>query len=354
MQPSQFRLLLERRFGPFFVAQALAAFNDNLFKNVLVILATYQTAAYTEIPPELLTNIAAGLFILPYVLFSGIAGQLSDRYDQTRVLKVVKATEIGIMGIAAVGFVIHDIRILLAALFLMGVHSTFFAPAKYGYLPHVLRNTELVGGNALVEMGTFLAILLGTLAAGLLGAHGDLTFIVVATMLVAVVGFVASLGIPARAATDPSLKIDWNLWTSSWSNIKVARESRVVFLSILGISWFWFYGAVVLAQLPVYCKTVLGGGEEVVTLMLVLFSAGVGIGSLLCERLSGHKVEIGLVPFGSIGLTVFAVDLFFATPASPAAIALTAREFLQQPYAYRLLADLGLIGVFGGFYIVPL
>jgi len=353
-QSSQFRLLFERRFGPFFAAQALAAFNDNLFKNVLIILATYQTAAYSSMPPELLTNIAAGLFILPYVLFSGIAGQLSDRFDQTRVMKVVKAIEIVIMAIAALGFAIHDIRILLGALFLMGVHSTFFSPAKYGYLPHVLRNTELVGGNALVEMGTFLAILLGTLAAGVLGAHGDLEVIVGATLLVAILGFIASLGIPSHAATDPNLRIDWNLCTSTWTNIKVARESRVVFLSILGISWFWFYGAVVLAQLPVYCKEVLGGGEDVVTMMLVLFSAGVGLGSLLCERFSGHKVEIGLVPFGSIGLTVFAVDMFFMTPALPAALPLTAAEFLQTPNAIRLLVDLGLIGIFGGFYIVPL
>jgi len=353
-QSSQFRLLFERRFGPFFTAQALAAFNDNLFKNVLIILATYQTAAYTSMRPELLTNVAAGLFILPYVLFSGIAGQLSDRFDQARVMKVVKAIEIGIMAMAGVGFAAHNIGILLGALFLMGVHSTFFSPAKYGYLPQVLRNTELVGGNALVEMGTFLAILLGTLVAGLLAAHGDLTFIVAATVLVAILGFVASLGIPSHVATEPNLRIDWNLWTSTWANIKVARESRVVFLSILGISWFWFYGAVVLAQLPIYCKEALGGGEEVVTLMLVLFSAGVGIGSLLCERLSGHKVEIGLVPFGSIGLTVFAVDLFMMTPTVPVATALTAGEFLQTPNAIRLSVDLGLIGVFGGFYIVPL
>jgi len=353
-QSSQFRLLFQRRFGPFFVAQALAAFNDNLFKNVLVILATYQTAQYTSIAPQLLTNIAAGLFILPYVLFSGIAGQLSDRYDQVHVLKIVKAAEIVIMCLAAFGFMQQDIRILLAALFMMGVHSTFFAPAKYGYLPQVLRNTELVGGNALVEMGTFLAILLGTLAAGVLGAHGHLGTIMMATLGVAVFGFAASLAIPDQGATASTLRIDWNLWTSTWTNIKVARGSRVVFLSILGISWFWFYGAIVLAQLPTYTKTVINGSEEVVTLMLVLFSTGVGIGSLLCERMSGHKVEIGLVPFGSIGLTVFAVDLFLMTPRVPAIHALTALEFFAQPRGIRMAADLTLIGVAGGLYIVPL
>jgi 1-acyl-sn-glycerol-3-phosphate acyltransferase len=353
-QSSQFRLLGERRFAPFFVAQALAAFNDNLFKNVLVLLATYQTVSYTTIAPEFLANIAAGLFVLPYVLFSGIAGQLSDRYDQTRVLKVVKASEIVIMCIAALGFLQHNIYILLGALFLMGVHSTFFAPAKYGYLPQILHNREIVGGNGLVEMGTFLAILLGTLAAGLLGERGHLGIIIGATLAIAVIGFLASLAIPKLAPTDTTMKVDWNLWTSSWSNIKVARESRVVFLAILGISWFWFYGALVLAQLPNYCKLILNGQEEVVTLMLVLFSAGVGLGSVLCERLSGHKVEIGLVPFGSIGLTVFAADLFFMTPSTPAIHALSAADFLASPHGIRMAADLALIGLFGGFYTVPL
>jgi 1-acyl-sn-glycerol-3-phosphate acyltransferase len=353
-QSSQFRLLRERRFAPFFIAQALAAFNDNLFKNVLIILATYQTAEYTAIAPELLANIAAGLFILPYVLFSGIAGQLSDRYDQAHVLKVVKGTEIAIMCVAAFGFMQHNIVVLLGALFLMGVHSTFFAPAKYGYLPQVLRSEEIVGGNGLVEMGTFLSILLGTLAAGVIGGHGHLGIIIGITIGIAVIGFVASLFIPNLAPTDTTVKVDWNLWTSSWSNIKVARQSRVVFLSILGISWFWFYGAIVLAQLPTYTKTVINGNEDVVTLMLVLFSMGVGIGSLLCERMSGHKVEIGLVPFGSIGLTVFAVDLFFISPSHPATHALTAMEFLSQLHGYRIAADMALIGLFGGFYIVPL
>lgn len=352
--PSQFRLLTERRFGPFFIAQALAAFNDNLFKNVLIILATFQAAQYSTMPPEMLANVAAGLFILPYVLFSGVAGQLADRYDQAQVIKVVKAAEIVIMGIGAYGFIQHDISILLGTLFLMGVHSTFFAPAKYGYLPNVLHSHEIVGGNGLVEMGTFLSILLGTLAAGLLGQSGHLGIIIGATVAVAVIGFIASLGIPKQTPTDTHVKVDWNLWTSSWSNIKVARQSRVVFLSILGISWFWFYGAIVLAQLPTFTTKVIGGSEQVVTLMLVLFSLGVGIGSLLCERMSGHKVEIGLVPFGSIGLTVFAVDLFFMSPSMPADHALTAAEFLAAPHGYRMAADLALIGLFGGFYIVPL
>jgi 1-acyl-sn-glycerol-3-phosphate acyltransferase len=351
---SQFRLFAQRRFLPFFGAQALGAFNDNVYKNVLVILAAYHASTYTSMQPSLLSNVAAGLFILPFVLFSGIAGQLADRYDKTLVLKIVKAFEILIMIVASAGFAMSSIEVLLAALFMMGVHSTFFAPAKYGLLPEVLHDKELVGGNALIEMGTFLAILLGTLAAGILAASGHLGVISATLIGIAILGFVFSLGIPKLSPAAPSLRIDWRPWTSAWDNIRVARESRVVFLSILGISWFWFYGALVLAQLPLYAKDELGGDESVVTMMLVIFSAGVGIGSLLCERLSGHKVEIGLVPFGSIGLTAFAVDLYFATPHDPYGLALTASELARQPGAWRILMDLGFIGVFGGLFIVPL
>jgi 1-acyl-sn-glycerol-3-phosphate acyltransferase len=351
---SQFQLLKERRFLPFFGAQALGAFNDNVYKNVLVILATYQASTYTALDPALLSNLAAGLFILPFVLFSGMAGQLADRYDKTVVLKAVKAFEILIMAVAGIGFAAKSIEILLAALFMMGMHSTFFAPAKYGILPEVLRESELVGGNALVEMGTFLAILLGTLVAGLLAGHGHIGTITVTLLAIAIVGFVTSLAIPKTAPAAPDLRIDWRPWTSAWDNIRAARESRAVFLSILGISWFWFYGALVLAQLPAYSKNVLGGSEEVVTLMLVIFSAGIGFGSLLCERLSGKKVEIGLVPFGSIGLTVFAVDLYFATPRTPSPIALGAAAFVATDGAWRVLIDMGLIGIFGGLFIVPL
>lgn len=350
----QFRLLRERRFAPFFLAQALGAFNDNLLKNVLVLAATYQTARFTHLDPKLLVNLAGGLFILPFVLFSGVAGQLADRFDKTRVLRAVKAAEILIMAIAAGGFVSHSLTLLLASLFLMGVHSTFFAPAKYGLLPQILKPAELVGGNALLEMGTFVAILLGTTGAGVLAGRDSTPLVGGALLAVAAAGLAASLFIPRLPPAAPGLRVDWNPWTSSWANISAARESRPVFLSLLGLSWFWFYGALVLAQLPVYCRFVINSGEAVVTLMLVDFAAAVGLGSLLCERLSGRKVEIGLVPFGSLGLTVFAVDLALASPAAPATQALTVREFLVQPHAWRILIDLFGIGLFGGFYVVPL
>jgi 1-acyl-sn-glycerol-3-phosphate acyltransferase len=351
---SQFRLLAERRFLPFFLTQSFGAFNDNLYRNVLVILATYHTGTLTTLDPQLLTNIAGGLFILPYVLLSGIAGPLADRVDKALVLKVVKAAEILIMGLAGFGFAGNSLGLLLTALFLMGVHSTFFAPAKYGLLPQVLRDRELVGGNALVEMATFVSILFGTLVAGVLASSGDFGWISLALIAVAAVGFATSLTIPRAEPVARDLRIDWNPVTSTWANLKVAAQSAVLLNSILGISWFWFYGALVLAQLPLYSKLVLNGSEEVVTLLLLVFSLGVGTGSLLCERLSGHKVEIGLVPFGSIGLSLFAIDLFFATPAAPAAAMLSVDAFMSQPYAWRILIDLALIGLFGGFFIVPL
>lgn len=351
---SQFRLLRQRRFLPFFAAQALGAFNDNVYRNVLIILTAYQTVSYSSLDPVLLANIAGGLFILPFVLFSGLAGQLADRYDKTIILKIVKAAEIAIMALAAIGFATRSIEVLLSALFLMGTHSAFFAPAKYGLLPEALRQSELVGGNALLEMGTFLAIVLGTVAAGLLAAQGQHHAISAAIIGIALLGFFASLWIPRMQPAAPTLRIDWNPWTSSIATLHAANESRVVLLSILGISWFWFYGALLLAQLPLYSKLDLGGSEQVVTALLVVFSAGVGIGSLLCERLSSRQVEIGLVPFGSLGLTIFAIDLYFATPRVPYGELLSAAQFITQPQAWRILLDLGLLGLFGGIYIVPL
>ncbi len=361
MASSQFRLLSERRFLPFFVSQSFGAFNDNVLKNGLVIIITYHAAAYPGFPPSLLTQIAGGIFILPYVLFSGLAGELADRYDKTLVIRTVKAAEIGIMVIAGMGFHGHSQLLLLTALFMMGVHSTFFAPAKYGLLPQILGPEELVGGNAMVEMGTFVAVLLGQIAGGTLAgvrepvAGLDPLWIMSGALLAfAALGLLVSLAIPPLRASSPDLKIDWNPVTSTLKNLRAARQLRPVFLCVLGISWFWFYGILVLAQVPVYGKDVLGGSEGVVTGMLVAFSVGVGIGSLLCERLGNHRVEIGLVPFGSIGLTVFGVDLYFATPAHPFGAGLGLAELLTHLRAWHIYADLALIGAFGGLFIVPL
>ena len=354
MSHSQFRLLRERRFLPFFGTQALGAFNDNVYKNALLLVATYETANYTTLDPKLLTNLGNGLFILPFVLFSGIAGQLADRFDKAVVMRIVKVCEIGIMALAGVGFATHTITLLLAALFLMGAHSTFFAPAKYGLLPQVLSEDELVGGNALLEMGTFVAILLGTLLAGVLATRHELPPLISALVVIAIVGLGFSMLIPPVAPVAPSLRIDPNILRSTLENMRAARLDPIVFLSILGISWFWFYGALVLAQLPVYSKLILNGTENVFTTMLLGFSVGVGAGSLMCERLSGRRLEIGLVPLGSLGLTAFGIDLFFASPAHPAPVTVDWLAFLAGAGGWHIVIDMTLIGVFGGLYIVPL
>ncbi|MDH4134243.1 MAG: MFS transporter, partial [Gammaproteobacteria bacterium] len=303
-----------------------------------------------------LVNLAAGLFILPYFLFSATAGQLADKYEKSALIRRIKAAEIAIMLGAAVALYFHHLPSMLALLFLLGVQATFFGPVKYGILPQHLKETEIVGGNALVETGTFVAILLGTMLGGILMGWSELglDLVAAALVIVAVAGYLASRAIPEAPAVAPTLRVDLNPFRETWRNFRFTRQNRTVFLSILGISWFWFFGAVYLAQLPGYTRTVLGGNEQVVTLLLVFFSVGIGVGSMLCERMSGHKVEIGLVPFGSIGITLFGIDLFFSAPVSPVADSLDALTFLAQPGSWRVLADVVLIGMFGGFYTVPL
>lgn len=352
---SQFALLKSRRFGPFFGTQFLGAFNDNLYKNALIVLLTFQATQWTTLKPELLANLAAGIFILPFFLFSATAGQLADKFDKARLARLVKVLEIVIMAIVGAGFWLHNLNILLFALFLLGLQSTLFGPVKYAILPQHLHEDELVGGNALVEAGTFVAILVGTLVGGLLaGAEGGTVWITSGGLLVAVLGYLTSRGIPDAPAPEPTLRINPNPITETWRNIGFARENRTVFLSILGISWFWLFGALLLAQFPAYAKNVLGGTVTCVTLLLGIFTLGIGIGSLLCERLSSKQVEIGLVPFGSIGLTVFCLDLAFASPATLPATPLSILPFLMADGTIRILFDLFAIGLFGGFFIVPL
>ncbi len=353
---SQFALLNTRRFAPFFATQFLGAFNDNLFKNALIVLLTFQAVNWTTLAPEVLTNLAAGIFILPFFLFSATAGQLADKYDKAKLARLVKLLEIVIMGVALLGFSTHNLAVLLSALFLLGLHSTLFGPVKYAILPQHLREDELVGGHALVAAGTFVAILIGTLAGGLLaGAAGHPTWVAFAGLLVAVFGYLCSRGIPAAPAPVPELVVSLNPLSETWRNIGFARQNRTVFLSILGISWFWLYGALFLAQFPAYAKNVLGGSETSVTLLLAVFTIGIGLGSLLCERLSAGHVEIGLVPFGSIGLTLFGIDLSFASPALlPVGAPLSLSALLALHQTWRVLADLFALGLFGGFFIVPL
>ena len=355
-QHSQYQLLRERRFAPFFWTQFLGAGNDNVYKNALVIFVAFQAASLTSMSANDLVNIAAAAFIAPFVLFSATAGQLADKYEKSRLIRIIKLCEIGIMTIGAIGFYRRDLVLLFTALAGMGVHSTVFGPVKYAILPQNLRNDELIGGNGLVEMGTFVAILLGEIVGGLVIAlkpHGPIVA-GATTIAIAIAGYAVARGIPITPAVAPELRINWNPFTETGRNLRFAYGNRVVWLSMLGISWFWFYGATYLTQFATYTKDVLVGDEHVATLLLAIFSVGIGVGSLLCERLSGRKVEVGLVPFGSIGLTVFAIDLYFASRGLRPHGPYGAVEFLSVPQDWRVAANLVLLGMFGGFYIVPL
>lgn len=352
----QFKLLKQKRFAPLFITQFLGAFNDNLYKNAVVVLLTFQSAQWTSLAPEIMVNIAAGIFILPFFLFSATAGQLADKYDKAALARLTKLLEILIMLVAAAGFWFSSLSTLMSALFLLGLQSTLFGPVKYSILPQHLKRNELLGGNALVEAGTFVAILIGTLTGGLLAGMGNAPmWIVVGGLLVAIVGYLSSRKIPPAPAPAPELRISLNPITETLRNIGFARQNRTVFLSILGISWFWLYGALFLTQLPGLTKNILGGDEILVTTLLAIFTLGIGSGSLLCERLSGNQVEIGLVPFGSIGLTLFGLDLFFAAPIGLVGETVHSLGFLLGHGAvWRVFFDLFMLGLFGGFFIVPL
>ncbi len=355
-QANQFSLLTQRRFGPFFWTQFFGAFNDNLFKTALLVMLTFDALSWTTIPPATLNIVIPALFILPYVVFSATAGQIADKVEKSRLARFVKWLEIGIMLVAGIGWMTHTLWVLVAAVVGMGVHSTLFGPVKYAYLPQNLKPEELVGGNGVIEMGTFVGILLGEIVGALLVSHKPLGIELVAgaTLLVAVIGLLASYRIPLSPAPEPDLKISANPLAESVRNLSFSRKNRTVFLSMLGNSWFWFYGALMLSQFPVYSKDYLHGDHGVFVLLLTVFSLGIGAGSLLCERLSGRKVEIGLVPFGSIGLSVFGIDLYFASLGYTNTAAVDMAGLLAQPGVARILADIVLIGVFGGFYIVPL
>jgi MFS family permease len=317
--PNQFALLRQRRFAPFFWTQFSGAANDNLFKFAFTVMVTYQiNVAWLQ--PAMAGLVIGALFILPFLLFSATSGQLADKYDKKVLIRFVKRLEMAIMALAAWGFFSHNVPVLLGCTFLMGLHSTLFGPVKFAYLPQVLNERELTGGNGMVEMGTFVAILLGNVAGGLIiavpeiGAH----HVGFACVGAAIVGRVLAEFIPSLPATDPGLKVNWNPVSETWRNLKLAHQNIVVFRSLLGISWMWFFGAVFLSQFPSLAKEVLHGNEQVASLLLVVFSVGIGIGSLLCEVLSRRHVEIGLVPLGAIGMSVFSIDLYFASRSAAA------------------------------------
>ncbi|MDQ3059370.1 MAG: MFS transporter [Pseudomonadota bacterium] len=357
--PNQFALLGQRRFAPFFWTQFSGAANDNLFKFAFTVMVTYQLSV-GWLPPALAGLVIGALFILPFLLFSATSGQLTDKFEKTRMIRFVKNLEIVIMLIAAVGFVSGNVNVqvplLLGCTFLMGLHSTLFGPVKFAYLPQALSERELTGGNGMVEMGTFVAILLGQVVGGLMVAVPGVgpQYVAVACVGLALAGRVVAQFIPKAPATDPGLKINWNPVTETWRNLQLARVNVAVFRSMLGISWMWFFGAVFLSQFPSFAKEVLHGNEQVASLLLVVFSIGIATGSLLCEVLSRRHVEIGLVPLGAIGMSVFAVDIYFASRGLPSASLMGVAGFLAQPAHWRVMLDLALLSLFAGLYSVPM
>lgn len=351
---SQFSLLGKRRFLPYFLTQALGAFNDNLYKNALLLLIAFGGIS-AQSDSALLTNLAAGLFILPFFLFSPLAGQIADKMEKSKLIRWVKFLEIIIMLLAAAAVLSGSVEMMMLLLFLMGLQSTLFGPVKFALLPQHLQDDELVGGNALVEVGTFVAILVGTIVAGLFFnfEHGQY-WIAGGIVFFALLGFMTSLSIPKAPANDPYLKINWNPISELVNTINQARENRSVYFSIIAISWFWFIGASYLTQFPNLTRDYLGGSAQVVTLLLTLFSLGVALGSLVCERLSDYKIELGIVPLGSIGMTLFGIDLYFSISTIQIVENISAINFIQQSENWRLMFDITMVSAFGGLFVVPL
>lgn len=336
---SQTKLLRDKRFSPLFWTQFFGAFNDNFMKNAIVLLITFKGGEVFGFSPAEMVAVSGGIFILPYFLFSAVAGQIADKFEKTRVIRVVKACEIAIMFVAAGGFALGHFPLLLGALFAMGIHSTFFGPVKYSILPQHMHEDELVGANALIEAGTFLAILLGTIGGGIsINLNGGPLIVSALLVIVAVVGYLFSLRIVLSPAADPTLSVQWDLVRPTIKILRVTASNHTVWLSILGASWFWFFGASMLALFRTYAKDTLHAHESVVTALLASFSLGIGLGSLLCEKLSKGRIELGLVPFGSIGISIFTLDLWWNGAALSA----------------RVCIDLVLIAMFSGFFIVPL
>lgn len=346
-----------RRFFPLFLTQFMGAFNDNLLKNSLVMLITYRLAS-GEGNAQLLVTAAGALFILPYFLFSATAGQISDKIDRAKITRVIKIVEIIIMVAATAGFYLGNIWFLMTVLFMMGVHSTFFGPIKFALLPQHLKDDELLLGNAYIEAGTFLSILLGTILGGVLILQDSgIEMVSAALMLIAILGYISSRYIPVSPAPEPELVIQKNIWKETWKIVGFARENKKVFLSIIGISWFWLIGATYLSQFPTYAKDVLSAESSIVTLFLTVFSVGVGIGSFLCNKLLKGEIKSTYVPIAMLGMTVFGIDLYFASISAAPPVSgtlMSLGEFISSFARIRILFDLLLIAVCSGLYIVPL
>ncbi|MDG2107705.1 MAG: MFS transporter [Woeseiaceae bacterium] len=353
---SQFSLLAQRRFLPFFITQFLGALNDNIFRNGFVILITFQGISILGMDHTILANFAAFLFTLPFFLFSATAGQIADKYEKSMLMRRIKLLEIGLISFAAIVLLTRQYSLLLFVLFLTGCQSTLFGPVKYAYLPQKLHTDELVGGNALVGSGTYIAIIIG-LIIGVETVNfrsNQQTILALVLVGVSCVGYLTSRQVPLTKAVDPNLKINLNMWQETLNIIRLAHKEKSVFISILGISWFWFFGSAMTVQMPAYVADIINGNESIVTILLAAFAVGVGLGSLLCERMSGHRIELGLVPLGSIGMSFFAVDLYFAQPEAAKITINSFTDFINYSGSWRILIDITLLGAFGGIYSVPL
>lgn len=357
MASGQLSLLKERRFLPLFLTQFFGAFNDNVFKNGLVIIITYGLSTQLKVNTEILITVAAGVFILPFFLFSATAGQLADKYEKSHLIRYIKIAEILLMCLVGLGFYFHSVFLLMSVLFLIGTQATFFGPLKYSILPDHLSTNELIAGNALLEAGTYLAILVGTIFGGVLAMFSAGPALVsMAVVLIAILGYASSLWIPEAKAAAPQIKMNYNFVQETSIIVKRTFRNSQLAMSILGISWFWLIGATYLSQFPTYAKDVLGAESSVVTLFLTIFTIGIGFGSLLCNRLLKGKIHATYVPLAALGMAVFGIDLVIASKHGITASGglLTLHEFIANKAGVRILTDLLMIAIFGGVYIVPL
>ncbi|ANQ23676.1 acyl-phosphate glycerol 3-phosphate acyltransferase [Vibrio natriegens] len=349
-------MFLSKRFFPFFVTQCLGALNDNVYKNVLLLMVTYSLIDSIPVSVNLFVNLAAGLFILPFFLFSAHAGAVADIMDKAKLIRRLKLIEVLIMACAATAIMTENALLMLVLLFLTGTQSAYFGPVKYALLPQALKASELVKGNAWVEMGTFLSILIGTLTAGLLLAMPNGTLIASCLVLfLSIMGFISSVNIPALPSHS-NQKVKFEPISGLKKTLNVAQKQRGIWMSILAISWFWFMGATYLTQFPNFAREHLFADSTVVSLLLALFSIGIATGSWLCQKLSFDHVELGILPFGILGLTLFGLDLLWAVPSyslSPAQY-YSVESFISESKHIRVMMDLFFVGVSGGVFIVPL
>lgn len=352
-------LLRSRRFLPMFLTQFFGALNDNVYKQALLLVFTYGWISQQSANVSTLNNLAALLFILPYFIFSATAGQLADKYERAQLVRAIKLLEIIIMLIGTVGFILGNLWLLLMALFLMGAQSTFFGPIKYAILPEVLKPHELMSGNAIFQSGTSIAILLGMILGGAVisVSAGNLVWISLTVVIIALIGYASSRFVLTQRVTAPDIQIDWNFFRTSFQTLKYAKSLPMIFLILLGNSWYWFYGATYLTQIPQLTQQNLHASENVVSLLLTLFSVGIGVGSLLCRKIGGTDVNIKMMPIGAVGLTVFAFYLAGAlafVPEKTGALLGLAEVFQQDWSYYHVMCAVTLLGISGGFYIVPL